>query len=89
VARAAVVVCGDTGVAHLATALGTRSVVLFGPVPPSRWGPAVDHDRHTVLWHGAGLNGGGDPHGTAGDPELLSIGLDEVRRAVDAQLAAA
>jgi ADP-heptose:LPS heptosyltransferase len=44
-------VCGDTGVAHLATALATPSVLLFGPVPPSRWGPVIDPDRHRVLWH--------------------------------------
>ncbi|MFC5380416.1 glycosyltransferase family 9 protein [Aquipuribacter nitratireducens] len=89
VGAAAVVVCGDTGVAHLATALGTRSVVLFGPVPPSRWGPAVDVDRHTVLWRGEGLEGRGDPHGTSADPDLLSITLDEVLDAATAQLAAA
>src|SRR5207237_79615 len=41
-------VCGDTGVAHLATALGTPSVLLFGPVPPSRWGPLADPELHTV-----------------------------------------
>ncbi len=39
VAAARRIVCGDTGVAHLATALGRPSVVLFGPVPPSAWGP--------------------------------------------------
>ena len=31
---------GDTGVAHVATAFGTPSVTLFGPVSPALWGPA-------------------------------------------------
>jgi ADP-heptose:LPS heptosyltransferase len=53
VAHAALVVCGDTGVAHLATAYGTPSVVLFGPVPPARWGPPPDRLRHVALWHGS------------------------------------
>jgi len=39
VAEASLVVCGGTGIAHLATAVGTPSVVLFGPVPPEHWGP--------------------------------------------------
>ena len=49
---AAVVVSGDTGIAHLATGYGTPSVLLFGPTPPAWWGPLVDLDRHRVLWHG-------------------------------------
>jgi ADP-heptose:LPS heptosyltransferase len=75
-AGAALLVCGDTGVAHLGTALGTPSVLLFGPVPPSRWGPVADPELHTVLWHGDGL-GEGDPHGERCDPALLRITVDE------------
>jgi ADP-heptose:LPS heptosyltransferase len=52
VAGAALVLCGDTGIAHLATALGTPSVVLFGPVPPSLWGPPPDRPQHVALWAG-------------------------------------
>jgi ADP-heptose:LPS heptosyltransferase len=52
VARARLVVCGDTGVAHLATAYGTRSVVLFGPVSPAAWGPPAGRARHVALWRG-------------------------------------
>lgn len=32
-------VSGDSGPAHLATALGVPTVVLFGPTDPRRWGP--------------------------------------------------
>jgi ADP-heptose:LPS heptosyltransferase len=73
VSAAARLVCGDTGVAHLATALGTPSVVLFGPTPPAEWGPPPD-PRHAVLWAGRR----GDPHADAPDPGLLEIGVDEV-----------
>jgi ADP-heptose:LPS heptosyltransferase len=73
VARARLVLCGDTGVAHLATAYGTRSVILFGPTPPARWGPPPS-GAHTVLWSGRV----GDPHGRRSDSGLLSIDVDAV-----------
>jgi Glycosyltransferase family 9 (heptosyltransferase) len=79
VADASLLVCGDTGVAHLATAVGTPSVLLFGPIAPSQWGPAVDVDRHVVLWHGDGT---GDPHGDEPDQALLRIDVEEVLSAV-------
>lgn len=73
------VVCGDTGVAHLATALGTPSVVLFGPVSPALWGPPPDRPWHKALWSGAS----GDPGSQLPDPGLLSISVDEVLEALD------
>jgi ADP-heptose:LPS heptosyltransferase len=77
VAGAGRVVCGDTGVAHLATALGRPSVVLFGPTPPAEWGPpAVPH--HVALWAGRR----GDPLAAEPDPGLLAIGVDDVRAAL-------
>jgi ADP-heptose:LPS heptosyltransferase len=79
VAGARLVVCGDTGVAHVASAYGTPSVVLFGPVSPAVWGPPAD-PRHQVLWHGDGT---GDPHGTAPDPALLQISVAEVAAACE------
>jgi ADP-heptose:LPS heptosyltransferase len=82
VASASLLVSGDTGIAHLATAFATPSVVLFGPVSPGLWGPARP-GPHTVLWHG---DGRGDPHGLAVDPALLRIGVDEVVVAAQARL---
>lgn len=71
------VVCGDTGIAHLATALRTPSVVLFGPVAPQLWGPP-DRPWHRVLWAGEPA----DPH--AGEPGdgLLAIAVDDVLAAL-------
>ncbi|MDD9207920.1 glycosyltransferase family 9 protein [Georgenia sp. 10Sc9-8] len=83
VARARLVVCGDTGVAHLATATATPSVLLFGPTPPQWWGPAIDRPLHTVLWHGTGP---GDPHAAEVDPALAAITQEEVLQAVVEQL---
>jgi ADP-heptose:LPS heptosyltransferase len=78
VASAGRVVCGDTGVAHLATALRTPSVVLFGPTPPSAWGPPPDRPWHCAMWHGSG----GDPHGACTDAGLLRIEPGEVLAAL-------
>ena len=37
--EAAVLVGPDSGIAHLAVAVGTPAVVLFGPSDPGKWGP--------------------------------------------------
>jgi ADP-heptose:LPS heptosyltransferase len=79
VAASASVICGDTGVAHLATALRTPSVVLFGPTPPSVWGPP-EAPEHRVIWRGQK----GDPHADCVDPGLASITVDEVMREFNA-----
>jgi len=83
VAGARLVVCGDTGVGHLATAYGTPSVLLFGPTPPAEWGPPPDRGQHTVLWHGTGPS---DPTDDRPSPALLSVSVDEVLAAADALL---
>ena len=50
VARSGVVVSNDTGPAHLAYALRTPSVTLFGPsTDVERWGP-LNRRRHAVLF---------------------------------------
>jgi ADP-heptose:LPS heptosyltransferase len=78
VAAAGRVVCGDTGVAHLATALGTPSVVLFGPVSPARWGPPPGRPWHRALWAGRS----GSPHGRVLDPGLAALSVGKVLEAL-------
>jgi ADP-heptose:LPS heptosyltransferase len=83
VRSALAVVCGDTGIAHLATAVGTPSVVLFGPIDPSEWGPPPERRQHRVLWRGTE----GDTHASSVDPGLASITAGEVRAELDALFA--
>jgi ADP-heptose:LPS heptosyltransferase len=75
---ARVLVCGDTGVAHVATAVRTPSVVLFGPVPPTRAGPPPGRPWHVTLWAGRH----GDPHANETDPGLLALEVVDVQLAV-------
>ena len=47
-ARCQVVVGHDSGITHLAAAVGTTTLALFGPTDPLVWGP---HSRRAcVLW---------------------------------------
>jgi ADP-heptose:LPS heptosyltransferase len=78
VASAGRVVANDTGIAHLATAFGTPSVILFGPTSPARWGPPPEQRRHVPLWAGRR----GDPHGQAADPGLLELTVADVLEAL-------
>ncbi|WP_298178525.1 glycosyltransferase family 9 protein [Saccharomonospora sp.] len=77
VAGASLVVCGDTGVGHLATAFGTPSVLLFGPTSPDWWGPPAERPQHVVLWAGTV----GDPHAQTPDPGLLRLTVPAVTEA--------
>lgn len=66
-------VCGDTGVGHIATATATPSVLLFGPTPPHWWGPR-GNGRHVALWTGDQ----GDPHANTPHRGLLLITIAKV-----------
>jgi ADP-heptose:LPS heptosyltransferase len=82
VASARLLVSPDTGVAHLATAFGTPSVVLFGPTPPALWGPPADRPQHRALWAGRT----GDNFAPAPDAGLLELTVDQVLGAARALL---
>lgn len=81
VAQAPVVISGDTGIAHLATACGTPSVVLFGALGPHLWGPPENRPRHRALWRLVP----GDPEKPTPTthPALLRITGEEVLRAAE------
>lgn len=68
------VLSGDTGVAHLATALRRPSVILFGPTAPAAWGPPADRPWHRTLWAGVP----GDARGAEVHPGLLAISVADV-----------
>lgn len=80
IAHARGIVCGDTGVAHLATAFGTPSVVLFGPSSPAAWGPPPDRVQHRVVWRGTV----GHAYADCVDPGLAQIPPEEVIDALEA-----
>ncbi|OBK55729.1 glycosyltransferase family 9 protein [Mycobacterium kubicae] len=70
------VICGDTGLGHLAAATSTASVVLFGPTPPRRWGPRGPAP-HVALWAGET----GDPNAGTPHPGLEKISVASVLEA--------
>jgi ADP-heptose:LPS heptosyltransferase len=78
VAEAAVVVSADTGAAHLASAYGTPSVVLFGPAPPEIWGPPPG--PHVVLTRPELRRG--DAFAADPDPALLGVQVRDVLAAL-------
>jgi len=78
IAGARLVISADTGAAHLASAYGTPSVVLFGPAPPEIWGPPPG--PHVVLTK-AKLRRG-DTFSDVPDPALLGVEVDDVLSAV-------
>jgi ADP-heptose:LPS heptosyltransferase len=80
IAAARVVVSADTGAAHLASAYGIPSVVLFGPAPPEEWGPPR-HGPHLVLTD-ASLRRG-DTFSDEPDPALLAVSADDVLGALE------
>lgn len=82
VADAVQVVCGDTGIGHLAAAYGVPSVHLFGPTAPRSWGPPVQ-GPHRVLWRPEPTDPPADPLRDALDPALDRITVTDVLDALD------
>lgn len=78
VANASLVVAGDTGVSHLATALQRPSVTLFGPTPPSLWGPPASRPWNYSIWKGTS----GNANASTTDAGLLAITTKDVLSAI-------
>ena len=75
---------GDTGPLHLAIALGTRAVALFGPTDPARNGP---YPRGQIVLRSPKAQ---TTYGRSNvtDPSLLELSVDEVFSAVKQRLEA-
>jgi lipopolysaccharide heptosyltransferase I len=79
VGRARVVVAADTGPLHLAAALGTPVVALFGPTDPARNGPLP---KGTVL-RNASEKETTYKRGNSYAPSMLALSVAEVTAAVE------
>jgi lipopolysaccharide heptosyltransferase I len=79
---ARVVVAADTGPLHLAAALGTPVVALFGPTDPARNGPVP---KGTVL-RNASEKETTYRRGESYSPAMLALGVEEVAAAVEREL---
>jgi lipopolysaccharide heptosyltransferase I len=76
------IVGGDTGPLHLAVALGTRAVALFGPTDPARNGPyAVGSAARSIVLRSANA---ATTYGRSDvtDPSLLELSVEQVLEAV-------
>ena len=76
--NASAIVAGDTGPLHLADALRTRVVAIFGPTDPARNGP-YRCSGVVLRWEGAATT---YKRETEPDESLLHISVDEVMKAI-------
>ena len=80
------VVSADTGPLHLAAALGTAVIGLFGPTDPSRNGPfSSDPSRHVIIRNARGCETT-YRRGSSYSPSMLSITVDQVCKAISRHL---
>jgi ADP-heptose:LPS heptosyltransferase len=81
--RAKFVVAGDTGPLHLAVALGTPVVGLYGPTDPKRNGPFCSAD---IVVRNAGAQETTYKRGKDTSASMLSISVEQVVSAVERRL---
>lgn len=79
VEQARLVVCNDTGISHVAAAVGTPSVVVASGGDVLRWAP-TDGLRHRVLWQDLPCRPCAHAVCPIGHPCALGVAVDSVRR---------
>jgi len=86
------IVGGDTGPLHLAVALGTPAVALFGPTDPARNGPYRVVDSGSVARSDIVLRSSRAvttyKRGKQADPSMLELEVEAVFEAVRRQIEA-
>jgi heptosyltransferase-1 len=81
--RAKFVVSADTGPLHLASALGTPVVGLYGPTDPARNGPyGVQNQTQSIVIRNPSKSETTYRRGASYSPPMLSITVDQVADAV-------
>jgi len=84
---ASLMVSGDTGPLHIAAAVGTPVVALFGPTDPGRNGPWDSRDVAIGRYDRCDCHYERQcRHGNAGGWCLATIGVDEISAAIDRRL---
>jgi ADP-heptose:LPS heptosyltransferase len=86
---ASLMVSGDTGPTHIAGAVGTPIVAIFGPTDPSRNGPWAADDRVVSRYEACDCHYQRVCHRSSDRWCLLDVSVEDVQRAIDARLAAA
>jgi ADP-heptose:LPS heptosyltransferase len=88
VSGATLVVANDTGISHIAAAVGTRSVIIASGSDVRRWAPR-DTGRHHVLWKDLACRPCMHRTCPIGHPCATSVGADAALGAADALLSEA
>ncbi|HEY4311306.1 MAG TPA: glycosyltransferase family 9 protein [Pirellulales bacterium] len=76
--RARLFISSDTGPLHIAAAVGTPCVAMFGPMPAERNGP---YGSGHITLQNMRLEGNSRSRRTAGPESMLSISVDDVVKA--------
>lgn len=79
VARARLVLANDTGISHIAAALGAPSVIVASGSDPRRWAP-LERRLHRVLWHATECRPCGYAACPIGHPCALGVSAEAVTR---------